>query len=157
MVDKTQREAELQAKEDARLAEKPKAEKPAKAPYVRTAIRTRNPEKGVYRTLNGEFSIRQSEKAGCWDLYRGDALVEATIKGWDASLNRIVELGLAKVADLNAEPKKPAAPEAKAADPPKAEEEKPDRRSGATGQAPKKTRPASEGVHVRRSRAQKVG
>jgi hypothetical protein len=139
----------------AKATEKPKPE--AKAPYVRTAIKTRNPEKGRYDTLNRQFSIRASEKAGHWDLYHLDERVEATIKGWDASLNRIVELGLAKVSDLNTEPPKPAAPaKAKAADP-TPEKDESDRRSGATGPAPRKTRGPGEAIHTRKSRAAKVG
>jgi hypothetical protein len=156
---KAAREAELQAREDARLAETPKVEaKSAKAPYVRTKVRTTNPAKGVYRTLDGQFEIRANGKA--WDLYRiagsDEMLVEAGIKGWDRALDRALAVDGAELEALNTRPPKPAA-SAKAEAKPEAKEEGVNaRRTGSTG-APRKTRPATEGVHVKRSRAVKVG
>jgi len=140
----------------------PKAEAPkpaeAKAPYQRTKIRTRNPEKGVYRTLDGSFEIRQAEKAGCWDLFKGDALVEATIKGWDRALDAIIERHGGNLEALNTPPAKPAAPaKAKAADPTPEAKEPRDRRSGATGPAPRKIRVPGVAVHSRTWAAAKVG
>jgi hypothetical protein len=151
----------LQAREDKRLAETPKVEaKPAKAPYVRTSIKTRNPEKGVYRSLNGEFEIRAGSKAGTWDLFRiagqDEMLVEAGIKGWDRAFDRALAVDGVTLEGLNTRPPKPAAP-AKAEAKPEAKEEGVNaRRTGSTG-TPRKTRPATEGVHVKRSRAVKVG
>ena len=57
-------------------------------------------------TLNRAFEIRRAEQPGRWDLYQGDRLVEAQIKGWDAALTRIAEQGLATVEELNTRPAK---------------------------------------------------
>ncbi|SRR6266511_2931915 len=143
---------------------RPAEAKAEKAPYVRTKVRTRNPAKGVYRTLNGEFEIRQSEKAGQWDLFRKDGEkwvgLNRELKGWDNALTFIVEAGLATVEALNTAPAKPkpAAPAKAEAKPVPTEAKEPsERRSGATGPAPRKTRGPGEAIHVRKTRAQRVG
>jgi hypothetical protein len=107
-----------------------------------------------------------SEKKGCWDVQQvlGDQVetFATDVKGWDRALDRILEEPGITLEALNTEPKKPAAPkaEAKKQDPPKVEAEEPgvnERRSGATGRAPRKTRGPGETIHTRRSRTQKVG
>jgi hypothetical protein len=151
---------------------KPQAEqKPAKAPYERTQVKTRNPRPGVYRTLNQSWEIERVDGSKKWSVFQlGKAPDGKGLTGerdlairdagtWDEALSLIVTRLGQPVEELNREPKKPAKA-AKPADPPKREAPEPgvsERRSGATGQAPKKTRGPGETVHVRRSRAQKVG
>ena len=114
--------------------------------YVRTKVRARNPEKGVYRTLDGSHEIRQADKKGCWDVYRlvegGAQRIASEVRGYDAALNRVLEEPGVSLEQLNTAPAKPK-PEA-----PKVEKGESDRRSGATGEAPKA--PKSGRPHVNR-------
>jgi hypothetical protein len=103
--------------------------------YVRTQVRTKNPSKGVYRTLDESHEIRQADKKGHWDVYRvvggGAQRIAAEVKGSDRALDRILEEPGVELDALNTPPAKPK-PEAKA-------EPESDRRSGATGPAPRAT------------------
>src|SRR5215204_5835259 len=114
--------------------------------YVRTKVRTTNPSRGVYRTLDGAFEIRAAEKKGHWDLYRlvegGAQRIAAEVKGYDRALDRVLEEPGIELEQLNTRPPKPDKPEAKV------EQDETDRRSGATGAAPKA--PAKGRPHVNR-------
>ena len=105
--------------------------------YVRTKVRTTNPSRGVYRTLDGAFEIRAAEKKGHWDLYRlvegGAQRIAAEVKGYDAALNRALQEPGVTLEQLNTRPPKPEAPKVEV----KVEHTESDRRSGATGPAPK--------------------
>jgi hypothetical protein len=121
----------------------------AESSYVRTKVKARNPEKGVYRTLDGSHEIRQADKKGCWDVYRlldgGAQKIAGEVKGYDRALDHILEEPGVTLEALNTPPAKPkpeAKPEAKA------EQTESDRRSGATGPAPKA--PAKGRPHVNR-------
>ena len=101
--------------------------------YVRTQVKARNPQRGVYRTLDGRYEIRRGEK-GKWDVYQvdGNQRIAEGVKGYDAALNRILEEPGVTLDALNTAPPKPQPPKAEA----KAEQGETDRRSGATGPAP---------------------
>jgi hypothetical protein len=66
----------------------------AESSYTRTKVRTSNPSRGTYRTLNGSFEIRASAKKGQWDLYRRQGeewvLLQAEAGKYDAALTRIL-------------------------------------------------------------------
>jgi hypothetical protein len=114
--------------------------------YQRTQVRTRNPQPGVYRSLDGKFEIRKAGKKGCWDVYKrldgGAEKIASDVRGYDKALDTIVEQGHATVEQLNSPPAKPK-PEAVKVEQPESE-----RRSGATGPAPKA--PAKGRPHVNR-------
>ena len=83
--------------------------------YERTKLKARNPEKGVYRTLDRQFEIRQADKPGHWSVFRlvegGAQQVAANVKGYDRALDRILEEpGVTREA-LNTAPAKPTKPE----------------------------------------------
>ena len=88
--------------------------------YVRTKVRARNPERGVYRTLDQRFEIRAAEKAGMWDVYRlldgGRQRFAAEVKGYDRALDRVLEEPGVELEALNTPPVKakpePEAPQA---------------------------------------------
>jgi len=114
--------------------------------YTRTKVRTTNPSRGTYRTLDQRFEIRAAEKKGHWDVYRlvggGAEKIAGPVKGYDAALNRILEEPGVGLEQLNTRPPKPK-PET-----PKVDVSEADRRSGATGPAPKA--PAKGRPHVNR-------
>jgi hypothetical protein len=153
---------------------KPQAEqKPAKVEYKRTQVKTRNPRPGVYRTLNQSWEIERVDGSKKWSVFQlgktpdgkgptGERDLAIQDAGtWDEALTAIVEKLGQPVEELNREPAKPkpAAPaKAKTEGPTEAPEEGvSERRSGATGKPPRKTRSATETIHTRRTRAQKVG
>jgi hypothetical protein len=115
--------------------------------YERTKVRATNPAKGVYRTLDGRFEIRQAEKAGTWDVFQllagGAQRVASAVKGYDRALDRILEEPGIELEALNTRPAKPKA------EAPKVEKDETDRRSGATGEAPK-AQPKGGRPHVNR-------
>jgi len=117
----------------------------AESSYTRTKVRTTNPAKGVYRTLDGRFEIRAAEGKGHWDVSRvvvgGAEKIAGPIRGYDAALNRVLEEPGVELAALNVRPPKPK-PEAKV------EQTEADRRSSATGPAPAK--PKGGRPHVNR-------
>jgi hypothetical protein len=79
--------------------------------YERTKVKARNPEKGVYRTLDGSHEIRQADKPGQWSVFRlldgGAQQVAANVKGYDRALDRILEEPGVTLETLNTPPAKP--------------------------------------------------
>src|SRR6266702_7940845 len=131
---------------------RPAEAKAPKAEDKRTQVKTRNPRPGVYRTLDGNWEIERVDGSKKWSVFQvatdeagkptGERdLARKDAGTWDEALNVVLELSPRSLDELNTPPKKPAAPKAKAADPPKVEKDSSDRRSGATGPAPRKTRP----------------
>jgi hypothetical protein len=145
-------------------------QKPAKAPYVRTQVKTRNPKPGVYTTLDGNWEIERVDGSKKWSVFQvatdeagkptGERdLARKDAGTWDEALNVVRELSPRSLEELNTPPAKPAAPAKAKADPtPEAKEQgTSERRSGATGPAPRKTRGPGETIHTRKTRAAKVG
>jgi hypothetical protein len=118
--------------------------------YVRTKVRAKNPSRGVYRTLDGLHEIRMAAKKGTWDVFRlvdgGARRIEAGVKGYDRALDRILEEPGVTLAALNTAPARVEQPKVEA---PKVERDETDRRSGATGEAPK-SQPKGGRPHVNR-------
>lgn len=110
----------------------------AESTYVRTQVRTKNPAKGVYRTLGGSYEIRQAERKGCWDVYRlldgGAQKIASEVRGYDAALNRVLEEPGVELEALNAPPAKAKAEPQQAATP--AVEVQPKGRSAARSRPP---------------------
>jgi hypothetical protein len=107
--------------------------------YVRTQVRATNPEKGVYRTLDGRFEIRAAAKKGQWDLYRLEdgnwVLVQAEAGKYDAALTRILAEPGVSLEQLNTRPKPPAKPKP---------EPKPEAKAQPTGGRPSVKRAAKK-------------
>jgi hypothetical protein len=143
---------------------RPAEAKAPKAEYKRTQVKTRNPRPGVYRTLDGNWEIERVDGSKKWSVFQvatdeqgrptGERdLARKDAGSWDEALEVVRELSPRSLEELNTRPPKPAAP-AKAE--PEAKEPS-ERRSGATGPAPRKTRGPGETIHTRKTRAAKVG
>src|SRR6266542_2061346 len=137
---------------------RPAAAKAPKAEYKRTQVKTRNPRPGVYRTLDGNWEIERVDGSKKWSVFQvatdeagkptGERdLARKDAGTWDEALNVVLEISPRSLEELNTEPKRPAAP-AKADPTPEAKEPS-ERRSGATGPAPRKTRGPGETIHTR--------
>ena len=78
--------------------------------YVRTQVRTTNPAKGVYRTLNGCFEIRAAERKGHWDVFRlvggGAERIAGEVRGYDRALDSLLALDGVTLEALNTRPAK---------------------------------------------------
>src|SRR6266536_4840308 len=138
---------------------KPTEAKPERKPYVRTKVRTTNPAKGVYRTLDGNWEIERVDGSKKWSVFQvatddsgkptGERdLARKDAGSWDKALNVILEISPRSLDELNTRPAKPKA-EAKPVPTEAKEEGVSGRRSGATGKAPRKTRGPGETVHTR--------
>lgn len=131
-------------------------------------MKTRNPKPGVYRTLDGSWEIERVDGSKKWSVFQvatdeagkptGERdLARKDAGTWDDALNMVLEICPRSLEELNTPPAKPkpAAP-AKAECPTEAPEGGvSERRSGATGSAPRKTR-GLETIHTRKTRAAKV-
>jgi hypothetical protein len=145
----------LTASEPVRVT-KPAESKPKPAPIPRTAVKTQRLGLGHYASLNGAVNVQRQED-GSWTLRNHDEVIEAGYKTSDQALTAAVEQHGYKLGELNTRPAKPKVEKPAPTKPEAKEEGVNERRSGGTGKAPRKTRPASETIHTRRSRAVKVG
>jgi hypothetical protein len=146
-------------------------QKPAeRKPYVRTQVKTTNPKPGLYRTLDGNWEIERVDGSKRWSVFQVSTdeagkptgerdLARKDAGSWDEALNVVLELSPRSLDELNTRPPKPAAPAKAVPTKPaeKPEEGVSERRSGATGAAPRKTRGPGETIHTRKTRASKVG
>jgi hypothetical protein len=144
--------AEAKATEQA--AERLTASEPVRVtkPAERTAVKTRRIAPGHYASLNGQVRVQRQED-GTWTLFHLEEVVQGGFKTSDEGLTAAVQAHGFKLEELNTRPPAAAKP---APTKPEAKESG-ERRSGATGPAPKKTRGPGETIHTRKTRAQKVG
>jgi hypothetical protein len=124
-------------------------------PAERTAVKTRRIAPGHYASLNGQVRVQRQED-GTWTLFHLEEVIEGGFKTSDEGLTAAVQAHGHKLDELNTRPPKPKA-EKPAPTPVEAKEPGTnERRSEATGRAPRKTSTSGDTVHVRKTRASKV-
>jgi hypothetical protein len=148
-----------QAKNE-QAAERLTASEPVRVtkPAERTAVKTRRIAPGQYTSLDGQVLASRNEDGKGWTLAKRDGeewtALKRDYRTSDEALTAAVTDHGFQLEALNTPPKKAAKP---APTKPEAKEEGTnERRTGATGKAPRRPSTNGDKVHVRKARASKV-